>query len=546
MTKRIIGVFLTLFIIGSCYSVAYASSSSFPQQSLETSLSGSVSNLGALVLKSNGDLWYFPNYTKDSNCVMQNVSAFVHIYDSWFCVLLENRELWSIFANPFTVDIKMGECLDTNVEKLGAAYDICYLKTNGELFYIPLPEDWDCSSLSKEFIADKVISFADERTYITSDHVLHYQHPSSEKADQKYTASGFSQVYCSTDYLSPYFAISDQGDLYSWGYNSSGETGCGTQYDYATLPPFDLNRESPIAEVYLYVIHPTRILDNVSSVYSTLYGNYAWDKNGQLWKWGDSPTSAHAPKKGKYVLMDKIVLPDANYCTPRLSNNSEFLFEKVNGIRIASDGTLQTIGIGGGVARELPLTLDDVKKTSVSNQQPSTDTATTGFTDVVEASYYYQPVKWAVELGITNGTSETTFSPDQLCTQSQIITFLWRAAGSPQPSAKTNPFDNIAQSSYYYNAALWAYEEGIISAKSFLPDDPCTRAQAVEFMWLHADKPFAPQSTFTDIQSGVSYASAVAWAVERGITTGTSASTFSPEKVCTRAQIMTFLYRAFA
>lgn len=476
---------------------------------------------------------------------MQNVSAFVHIYYSWFCVLLENGELWSVFANPFTVDVKMGECLDTGVQQLGAIKNsTCYLKETGELYYVPLPDDWNCSSLSTEFVSDNVISFADECNYVTSDHVLHHRTtPSSNKGDKEFSIPGFSEVFSSVVHPSLHFAISDQGELFSWGYNSSGETGCGARYDYTALPPFNLDKESPIVEVYLYVLYPTKILDNVSSVYITLGGNYAWDKSGQLWKWGDSPTSAHAPKNGKYVQIDKIVLPDANYCVPRLSNNSEPFFEKVNGIRIASDGTLQTIGIGGGVARDLPLTLDDVTKNPSSNQQPSTDTATTGFTDVVEASYYYQPVKWAVELGITNGTSETTFSPDQLCTQSQIITFLWRAAGSPQPSAT---FDNIAQSSYYYNAALWAYEEGIISAKSFLPDDPCTRAQAVEFMWLHADKPFAPQSTFTDIQSGVSYASAVAWAVERGITTGTSASTFSPEKVCTRAQIMTFLYRAFA
>ena len=480
---------------------------------------------------------------------MQNVSAFVHIYDSWFCVLLENGELWSVFANPFTVDIKMGECLDANVEKLGAAYDICYLKTNGELFYIPLPDDWDCSSLSTEFVSDNVISFADECNYVTSDHVLHHRTtPSSNKGDKEFSVPGFSEVFSSVVRPSLYFAISDTGTLYGWGDNTYGNVGCGSVYDYCatSLLFFGPSPKEGFVTIPIYVATPTQILDNINSVYVMDSCVYALDNTGRLWKWGDAPTGAMAPVDGKYFHSDKMVMPDAYYCVPKLTNNSEPFFEKVNGIRIASDGTLQTIGIGGGVARELPLTLDDVKKTSVSNQQPSTDTATTGFTDVVEASYYYQSVKWAVELGITNGTSETTFSPDQLCTQSQIITFLWRAAGSPQPSAKTNPFDNIAQSSYYYNAALWAYEEGIISAKSFLPDDPCTRAQAVEFMWLHADKPFAPQSTFTDIQSGVSYASAVAWAVERGITTGTSASTFSPEKVCTRAQIMTFLYRAFA
>lgn len=180
--------------------------------------------------------------------------------------------------------------------------------------------------------------------------------------------------------------------------------------------------------------------------------------------------------------------------------------------------------------------------TSVEPTEPTTPTEPTAFSfaDVAADAYYAEPVTWAVEQGITYGTSVNTFSPDDTCTRAQIIMFLWRAAGSPEPK-NSSAFTDVEADAYYAAAAAWAAENGMASGSTFSPDAPCTREMAVEFMWRHAGSPSAPTAGFTDVSSA-----AVNWAVEKGVTYGTSLTTFSPDDTCTRAQIVTFLYRAFA
>lgn len=181
------------------------------------------------------------------------------------------------------------------------------------------------------------------------------------------------------------------------------------------------------------------------------------------------------------------------------------------------------------------------------NVQPATTTPTTvgNFTDVKTSDYFAEPVLWAVEKGITAGTSSTTFSPNQDCTVAQILTFLWRANGSPKSSG-SNPFTDVKSGDYYADAAAWAYEKGMVSGSTFGGNTPCTRSMAVTYMWKAAGSPSAKAASFTDVSTGAEYASAVAWAVEQGVTAGTSADTFSPDSVCTRGQIATFLYRGLA
>ena len=175
-------------------------------------------------------------------------------------------------------------------------------------------------------------------------------------------------------------------------------------------------------------------------------------------------------------------------------------------------------------------------------------TPSTGFTDVKTTDYFFNAVDWAVKNNITNGLTSTTFGPDVTCTRAQTVTFLWRAAGSPAPKTANNPFTDVKASDYYYNAVLWAVENGITngaSATTFAPDATVERGQVVTFLWRAADK-LASQTDnhFTDLKDGAYYTDAVLWAVEKGITTGTSATTFAPEAGCTRGQIVTFLYRA--
>ena len=169
------------------------------------------------------------------------------------------------------------------------------------------------------------------------------------------------------------------------------------------------------------------------------------------------------------------------------------------------------------------------------------------FVDVATGSYYEDAVDWAVENGITQGTDDTHFSPDGICTRAQAVTFLWRAAGSPEPEARTVPFTDVPVGSYYYDAVLWAVENGITKGTSetrFSPDDTCTRAQIVAFLWRSEKSPAAGTANpFADVKSTAYYAGAVLWAVREDITKGTTNTTFSPDADCTRAQIVTFLWR---
>ena len=167
-----------------------------------------------------------------------------------------------------------------------------------------------------------------------------------------------------------------------------------------------------------------------------------------------------------------------------------------------------------------------------------------GFTDVKTSDYYADAVLWAVENKITSGTSKTTFSPGATCSKAQILTFLWRANGAPEPTA-ANPFTDIKPADYFYKAALWAAEKGLVSGSTFGANADCTRAMTVEYMWKAAGSPApAGKADFDDVPASADYAQAVAWAVEQKITSGTGSSNFSPAATCTRGQIVTFLHRA--
>lgn len=179
-------------------------------------------------------------------------------------------------------------------------------------------------------------------------------------------------------------------------------------------------------------------------------------------------------------------------------------------------------------------------------EETSTEPESTVFTDMSTSAYYYDAVMWAVENGVTNGTSATTFSPDLACTRAQMVTFLWRAAGSPEPASTTNPFTDVSSSAYYYDAVMWAVENDVTNGTSkttFSPDITVTRGQTVTFLYRNAGSPTVSGSSFSDVAADAFYADAVAWAVENDVTNGTSATAFSPNAACTRGQIVTFLYR---
>ena len=172
------------------------------------------------------------------------------------------------------------------------------------------------------------------------------------------------------------------------------------------------------------------------------------------------------------------------------------------------------------------------------------------FVDVKETDFFYDAVLWAVnhEPLITTGTSTTKFSPGKDCTREQVVTFLWRALACPEPTNTQNPFQDVPADAYYTKAVLWAVENGITTGKSktkFGVGDPCNRAQVVTFLWRakYCPEPTITQNPFKDVPADAYYTKAVLWAVEKGITKGTSKTKFSPDQTCNRGQVVTFLYR---
>ena len=218
---------------------------------------------------------------------------------------------------------------------------------------------------------------------------------------------------------------------------------------------------------------------------------------------------------------------------------------------------LDTLTVLDGKDKEIKLTekngkytftMPASKVTVAATFKASAPTGKNPFVDVPAGSYYEDAVVWAVEKGITSGTSAVTFDPNGNCTRAQAVTFLWRAAGSPAPKTKVMPFTDVPSGSYYYDAVLWAMEQGITKGTSdtaFSPNASCTRAQIVTFLWRANGSPaVSGNSAFTDVASDAYYAAAVTWAEKNGVTGGIGGGLFGSNNNCTRAQIVTFIYRS--
>ena len=245
---------------------------------------------------------------------------------------------------------------------------------------------------------------------------------------------------------------------------------------------------------------------------------------------GDVTASHKTASKGTAVTLT--VDPDKGYVLDTLTvldgNNKDLKLTEKNG--------------------KFTFTMPASKVTVAATFKASAPTGKNPFIDVPAGSYYEDAVVWAVEKGITSGTSAVTFDPNGNCTRAQAVTFLWRAAGSPAPKTKVMPFTDVPSGSYYYDAVLWAMEQGITKGTSdtaFSPNASCTRAQIVTFLWRANGSPaVSGNSAFTDVASDAYYAAAVAWAEKNDVTGGIGGGLFGSNNNCTRAQIVTFLYRA--
>lgn len=252
-----------------------------------------------------------------------------------------------------------------------------------------------------------------------------------------------------------------------------------------------------------------------------------YDVSAPSVKHGDVTVSPKTASKGDTVTIT--VKPDSGYELDTLT------------VKDASGSKIKVKDKGDG---KFTFTMP-ASKVTVSAEFAEIETL--DFADVSTDAYYYEAVKWAAKKGITGGTGDGTFNPNGSCTRAHIVTFLWRAAGSPEPKS-TVSFADVPAGSYYAKAVAWAVENGItlgIGDGTFSPNATCTRAQSVTFLYRAMGTAPTTVNGFTDVTADAFYADAVAWAVESGVTNGTSASTFSPNNGCTRAQIVTFLYRAY-
>ena len=250
-----------------------------------------------------------------------------------------------------------------------------------------------------------------------------------------------------------------------------------------------------------------------------------YDVSAPSVKHGDVTVSPKSASKGDTVTIT--VKPDSGYELDTLT------------VKDASGSKIKVKDKGDG---KFTFTMP-ASKVTVSAEFAEIETL--DFADVSTDAYYYEAVKWAAKKGITGGTGDGTFNPNGSCTRAHIVTFLWRAAGSPEPKS-TVSFADVPAGSYYAKAVAWAVENGITLGTgdgTFSPNATCTRAQSVTFLYRALGTAPTTVNGFTDVTADAFYADAVAWAVESGVTNGTSASTFSPNNGCTRAQIVTFLYR---
>ena len=253
-----------------------------------------------------------------------------------------------------------------------------------------------------------------------------------------------------------------------------------------------------------------------------------YDVSAPSVKHGDVTVSPKTASKGDTVTIT--VKPDSGYVLETLTVTDK------NGNEL----TLKDKG-NGKYTFTMPAGKVEVKAVFAK------EVKTSPFGDVSTDAYYYKAVQWAQEKGITDGISSNLFGPKQPCTRSQIVTFLWRAAGSPEPKGAASGMTDVVPGSYYAKAVAWAVENGITTGTAegtFSPDATCTRAQAVTFLARAQNAKATGKTAFSDVPADSYFADAVAWAQANGVTTGTSETTFSPDNDCTRAQIVTFLYRA--
>lgn len=306
------------------------------------------------------------------------------------------------------------------------------------------------------------------------------------------------------------------------------------QYDYA------LDDNSAFRAAY-----DKAIADNGAYLYEGQTSATGWEElsQTQLTDTGTLRLAAYASFPGTSNITVQYYVDGALAAT---ATQAPYYYDLDTAALGAGDHQIYVTASGGQFSRQSAVYTLNVPGTAVQPEPDPEPETSSGFSDVADNAWYAAPVIWAVENGVTGGTSETTFSPNDTCTRSQIITFLYAASGRPA-GASGNPFGDVKEGDWYYDATAWAAANDVEEGDTFAPNDPCTRAMAMEFIWRALGCPEASvtENPFTDVDEDASYYEAVLWALGEGVTGGTSETTFGSHDTCTRSQIVTFLYQAF-
>ena len=327
---------------------------------------------------------------------------------------------------------------------------------------------------------------------------------------------GVASVYLGWNWTA---AVKTDGTLWTWGWNWYGQLGNGTEEDAHS---------------------PVQVLEGVDAVGGSRDCAAALKTDGTLWTWGWNYYGQLGSGREEHILKPVRVLEGvdaAGFC-------------QQSAAAVKTDGSLWTWGwnyygqLGTGNFESASAPAKVLESVSDVRPAPAQEAPAGPFSDVHRSDYFCEPVLWAVACRITNGVTDTTFAPRQTCTNAQILTFLWRAMGEPEPEGE-DPFTNVPETAYYAKAARWAWEEGMVEPGVFEADIPCTRGMTVSYLWQAAGRPMPGAfANFSDVPPTSACATAVDWAVEKEITNGTGDGLFSPEETCTRGQIAAFLYRA--
>ena len=534
----------------------YAMLADMPDQNQVTEVNSSGNAHGYGFVNDADEFWiYYADYSTNkvvaSKKIADNVKIAQAISYNELYVLKNDGSLYVYYyqndeARTFSKPAKLMDGVKTIARN--SIYRLSVLTEDGRLYnvgdtpaydydYVPVPEYFEFSLVDTGVNA--IAYNGDTNSYYLKGDEIYYFWNGNPKLEETVPFSDGSELYY---HGRAFFVLRQNGDLYGWGNNSGGMIGNGGEYDqinYSLLYVGSIPEKAQAAAL-LTVEEPVRIMRNVEKFWTNLQGVvYAVDADGDTWTWGDGEGPTCYYENGSF---GPVEFPDnyEGYIPARKNVETKLLEASPAYLEFRADGSVWfTRG-----------NLDDATwyklaswKSGGTAPVPSTPApAATAFSDVPRGMYCFDAVDWAVEEGITAGTTKTTFSPARTCSQAEILTFLWRAAGSPEPWID-DPY-GLTSGTYYYDAMLWAYENGVVNDWTLSPNASCTRSDVVTYLWRLSGCPyFEASGAFNDVSMYADYAQAVDWAVASEITSGTGAGLFSPGKTCTRGEIATFLYR---